>query len=200
MAPAKIGAVMLTSAFHASRHHIAIVGMACLCVLLGRPSYAAGAESLIIAGTTYFEPGVSGPGWAWTDAGHLELDGYAGEAIGAEGDLMVTLAGQNSVVETRATDVDISWCGVEVRGDLTLRGTGTLAVTGSQCGIHVSGAFVVDGCSLDARADGAVVTDELVAGVVAGGLAVRGGGALWLLALAPGLLTVASALLPWMRA
>ena len=59
----------------------------------GGPSYAAGAESLIIAGATYYEPGVSGPGWAWTDADHLELNGYAGEAIGAEGDLVLTLAG-----------------------------------------------------------------------------------------------------------
>lgn len=57
--------------------------IACLCVLLGWPSYAAGAESLIIAGATYYEPGVSGPGWTWTDADHLELNGYAGEAIGA---------------------------------------------------------------------------------------------------------------------
>ena len=57
--------------------------IACLCVLLGGPSIAAGAESLIIAGATYCEPGVSGPGWAWTDANHLELNGYAGEAIGA---------------------------------------------------------------------------------------------------------------------
>ena len=63
--------------------------MACLCVLLGGPSYAAGAESLIIAGATYYEPGASGPGWAWTDADHLELNGYAGE----DGDLVLTLVG-----------------------------------------------------------------------------------------------------------
>ena len=68
---------MFAAESHASRHHIAIAAMACLCALLGGPSYAAGAESLFIAGATYREPGVSGPGWAWTDAGHLELDGYA---------------------------------------------------------------------------------------------------------------------------
>lgn len=88
---------MFAAESYTSRHHIAIVAMACLCVLLGGPSSAAGAESLIIAGATYYEPGVSGPGWAWTDADHLELNGYAGEAIGADGDLVVTLAGQNSV-------------------------------------------------------------------------------------------------------
>ena len=150
--------------------------MACLCVLLGGPSYAAGAESLIIAGATYYEPGVSGPGWAWTDADQLELNGYAGEAIGAEGDLVLTLAGQNSVTESHAPDADITLCGMEVWGNLTLRGTGTLTATGSQCGIHASQALVVDGCTVDARADGADITDEAVAGVIAGDMAVRGGG------------------------
>ena len=150
--------------------------MACLCVLLGGPSYAAGAESLIIAGATYYEPGVSGPGWTWTDADHLELNGYAGEAIGADGDLVLTLAGQNSVTESHAPDADITLCGMEVWGNLTLRGAGTLTPTGSQCGIHVSQALVVDGCTVDARADGADISDEAVAGVIAGDIAVRGGG------------------------
>ena len=165
---------MFAAKSHTSRHYIPIVAMACLCVLLGGPSYAAGAESLIIAGATYYEPGVSGPGWVWTDADHLELNGYAGEAIGAEGDLVLTLAGQNSVTESHAPDADITLCGMEVWGNLTLRGTGTL--TGSQCGIHVSQALVVDGCTVDARADGADITDEAVAGMIAGGMAVRGGG------------------------
>ena len=167
---------MFAAESYTSRHHIAIVAMACLCVLLGGPSYAAGAESLIIAGATYYEPGVSGPGWAWTDADHLELDGYAGEAIGAEGDLVLTLAGQNSVTESHAPDADIALCGMEVWGNLTLRGTGTLTATGSQCGIHVSQALAVDGCTVDARADGADISDEAVAGVIAGEMAVRGGG------------------------
>lgn len=167
---------MFTAAFHTSRHYILFTAMTCLCVLLGGPSYAAGAESLIIAGATYCEPGVSGPGWTWTDADHLELNGYAGEAIGAEGDLVLTLAGQNSVTESHAPDADITLCGMEVWGNLTLRGTGTLTATGSQCGIHVSQALVVDGCTVDARADGADITNEAVAGVIAGDMAVRGGG------------------------
>ena len=167
---------MFAAESYTSRHYIAIVAMACLCFLLGGPSYAAGAESLIIAGATYYEPGVSGPGWAWTDADHLELNGYAGEAIGAEGDLVLTLAGQNSVTESHAPDADITLCGMEVWGNLTLRGTGTLKATGSQCGIHVSRALVVDGCTVDVRADGADITDEAVAGVIAGDMAVRGGG------------------------
>lgn len=176
LALAKIGAVMFTTAFHTSRHYILLTIMACLCVLLGGPSYAAGADSLFIAGDTYYESGVSGPGWAWTDDDHLELTGYAGEAIGADGDLVVTLVGQNSVVETHAPDADISMSGMEVWGNLTLCGSGSLAATGSQCGIHVSQALVVDGCSVDARADGAGVLDQTVAGVAAGSLTVRGSG------------------------
>ena len=167
---------MFAAGSFTSRHYIAIVAMACLCVLLGGPSYAAGAESLIIAGATYYEPGVSGPGWAWTDADRLELNGYAGEAIGADGDLVLTLTGQNSVTESHAPDADITLCGLEVWGSLTLRGAGTLTATGSQCGIHVAQALVVDGCTVDARADGADITDEAVAGVIAGEMAVRGGG------------------------
>ena len=167
---------MFAAESYTSRHYIAIVAVACLCVLLGGPSYAAGAESLIIAGATYCEPGVSGPGWAWTDADHLELNGYAGEAIGTDGDLVLTLAGQNSVTESHAPDADITLCGMEVWGSLTLRGTGTLTATGSQCGIHVSQALLVDGCTVDARADGADITDEAVAGVITGDTTVRGGG------------------------
>ena len=167
---------MFAAAFHTSRHYILFTAMACLCVLLSGPSYAAGAESLFIAGATYYEPGVSGPGWAWTDAENLELNGYTGEAIGADSDLVVTLIGQNTVVETSAPDVDISRCGMEVWGDLTLRGTGSLVATGSQCGIYVSWTLAVDGCKVDTRADGAGVADARVAGVIADGLAVRDGG------------------------
>ena len=167
---------MFAAESHTGRHYIAIVAMACLCVLLGGPTYAAGAESLIIAGATYFEPGVSGPGWAWADADHLELDGYAGDATAADGDLVVTLSGHNSVTESHAPDADITQCGMEVWGGLTLRGTGSLSASGSQCAIHVLRALAVDGCTVDARADGADITDEAVAGVIAGDMAVRGGG------------------------
>lgn len=167
---------MFAAAFHTSRHYILLTAKACLCVLLGGPSYAAGADSLFIAGSTYYEPGASGPGWAWTDADHLELTGYAGEAIGADGNLVVTLVGQNSVVETHAPDADISMSGMEVWGNLTLRGYGSLTATGSQCGIHVAQALVVNGCTVDARADGAGVIDQTVAGIAAGSLTVRCGG------------------------
>ena len=65
---------------------------------------------------------------------------------------------------------------MEVWGVLTLRGTGSLVATGSQCGIYVSGTLAVDGCKVDARADGAGIADARVAGVIADGLAVCSGG------------------------
>ena len=50
---------MFAAESHTSHRYIAIVAIACLCVLLGGPSYAAGAESIIIiAGATHCEPGV----------------------------------------------------------------------------------------------------------------------------------------------
>ena len=142
----------------------------------GRALLCRGRGEPVHRGRDVLRAGRVGPRWAWTDAGHLELDGYAGGAIGAEGDLVLTLAGQNSVTESHAPDADITLCGMEVWGNLTLRGTGTLTATGSQCGIHASQALVVDGCTVDARADGADITDEAVAGVIAGDMAVRGGG------------------------
>ena len=102
---------------------------------------------------------------------------FAGRAFLCRGrDLVVTLVGQNSVVETHAPDADISMSGMEVWGNLTLRGSGSLTATGSQCGIHVSQELVVDGCTVDAKADGAGVVDQTVAGIAAGSLTVRGGG------------------------
>lgn len=66
--------------------------------------------------------------------------------------------------------------GMEIWGNLTLCGPGSLTATGSQCGIHVAQALVVDGCTVDARADGAGVVNQTVAGVAAGSLTVRSGG------------------------
>ena len=158
---------MFATAFHTSRHYILFTAMACLCVLLGGPSYAAGADSLFIAGATHYEPGVSGPGWAWTDVDHLHLNGYTGEAIGADGELVVTLVGENSVTESHGPDADITLCGMEVWGNLTLRGTGTLAATGSQSGIHVSQALVVDGCTSMPRRTGPILQTKRLPAVIA---------------------------------
>lgn len=157
------------------RRQILFVAMACLYVLLGGPSYAAGADSLTIAGQTYDEPGVSGTGWAWTDADHLQLNGYAGEAIGAEGDLVVTLVGQNVVDEAQAEDADMCTSGLEMRGNLTLCGACSLRATGSQCGVFALGALVIDDCSVEGRADGKGMNDASVAGVRGTTVTVRGG-------------------------
>ena len=153
--------------FSLSKHTITIaVFLACLCVLLGGPSFAAAADSLSVDGATYDEPGVSGSGWAWTDADHLELNGYNGQAIGVEGDITVTLTGENRVVKAQAQDADISTCGIEVWGALTLTGTG----------IYAFSALTLDGCSVTASADGVGIYNSYVAGVRGASVTVRNGG------------------------
>lgn len=46
-------------------------------------------KNLFIDNATFCELGVSGTGLAWTDADHLELNCYAGDTLGAGGDLVV---------------------------------------------------------------------------------------------------------------
>lgn len=152
------------------------VFLACLCVLLGGPSFAAAADSLTIDGATYDEPGVSGSGWSWADADHLELSGYNGQAIGVEGDLTVLLCGENRVVKAQAQDADISTCGIEVWGALAFTGSGSLRVEGSQCGIYAFSALTLDGCSVTASADGVGIANSYVAGVRGASVTVRNGG------------------------
>lgn len=71
---------------HHRRRHILLVAVACLCVLLGGPPYAAGADSLTIAGQTYDEPGVSGSGWAARTLLLLAADRAMTAALLAPGD------------------------------------------------------------------------------------------------------------------
>lgn len=53
------------------------------------------------------------------DADHLELIGYVGETIGAEGTPVVALVGQNAAVETRMPDTDTSMTSMVVWIDST---------------------------------------------------------------------------------
>ena len=54
---------------------------------------------------------------------------------------------------------------LEVWGNLTFCGAGSLRATGSQCGVFALGALVIDGCLVDGRADGRGMIDASVAGV-----------------------------------
>ena len=56
---------------------------------------------------------------ALLDADHLELIGYVGETIGAEGTPVVALVGQNAAVETRMPDTDTSMTSMVVWIDST---------------------------------------------------------------------------------
>lgn len=71
--------------------------MPCPCVLQGGPSYTADTESMFIGNVACCEPGVSGVGWVWIDVGHLELNGYTDEAIGAEGELVANRSAHHAL-------------------------------------------------------------------------------------------------------
>lgn len=88
---------------------------------------------------------------------------------------MVTLVGQNVVDEAQAEDADMCTSGLEVWGNLTLCGAGSLRATGSQCGVFALSALVIDGCLVDDRADGRGMIDASVAGVRGATVSVRGG-------------------------
>ena len=80
--------------------------MACPCVLLGGPSFTADTESMFIGNVACCEPDVSGVGWVWTDAGHLELNGYTDEVIGAECDLVANRSAHHGLARVPPNLVD----------------------------------------------------------------------------------------------
>ncbi len=98
-----------------------------------------------------------------------------GEAIGAEGDLVVTLVGQNVVDEAQTEYADKCTSGLEVYG-ATLRFEAR-----ARCARRVRSAasctwlLVIDGCLVEGRVDGRGMNDASVAGVRGATVTVRGG-------------------------
>ena len=91
---------MFAAESYTSRHYIAIIAMACLCVLLGGPSYAAGAESLIIAGATYYGSFVSArfvtpAGGAFGAGGVVDASGAVAPHVVVEPGVATPPAGEN---------------------------------------------------------------------------------------------------------
>lgn len=80
--------------------------MAYPCVLQGGRSYTADTESMFIGNVACCEPGVSGVGWVWIDVGHLELNGYTDEAIGAEGELVANRSAHHALAPVPPNLVD----------------------------------------------------------------------------------------------
>ena len=74
---------MFAAAFHTSRHYILFTAMACLCVLLGGPSYAAGAGSG--AGVRAYGMCLLGGAAGGGAAGQLTVDASWLDASGADG-------------------------------------------------------------------------------------------------------------------
>ena len=160
---------------------IVLFVMACLGILLGGPSVCRAATSVAIGGAAYDEPGVSGPGWEWRDASTLVLSGYNGPTISIEGGVTLVLEGANTATFDPGafgadSDLYSFYTGIECFGDLTVRGSGSLAAVGDQAGILVmGGALSVEGCAVDAKARGGEATNAVCAGVLADALRVTDG-------------------------
>ena len=143
----------------AMRRRFCKMGVAGACALLvGQlflPSAALAAEWIYIAGGQY-DVASSGEGWAWDGADNLDLNGYNGTGIYAQGDLNVNLAAgsNNSVsedasampVEPEVSDNEVFRGALSARdGDLTIQGEGALTVNGTSSVINTVATSDADG-------------------------------------------------------
>lgn len=119
--------------------------------------------------------GDSGPGWAYPAEGELHLNGYAGGPITCDGDLVLTLEGASSATDSAQRASATSTAALEVWGNLTVRGTGTLNATGVQHGAFVFETLQVEGAHLVCTAQGAGVVDGVIAGLRAQSVKLQNG-------------------------
>lgn len=115
-----------------------------LAAAMAMPGAAWAAEKVYVDGTEY-DSSASGAGWSWDGEDDMVLDGYNGGAIAAEGDLNITLKGQNAVSDSTEgqdyqgmTAIDV-WQSSEQEGNLTITGAeGSLVVNAEHgYGIYV---------------------------------------------------------------
>ena len=94
------------------------------------PNLAFAADWVNVDGTQYSDKttGASGTGWMWDGQDDLNLNGYTGGPISAQGDLVVNLAGENSVTNNAAPENNAGALTVD-QGNLTIQGEGTLNAT-----------------------------------------------------------------------
>lgn len=91
------------------------------------PNLAFAADWVNVDGTQYSDKttGASGTGWMWDGQDDLNLNGYMDGPISAQGDLVVNLAGENSVTNNCAPENNAGALTVD-QGNLTTQGEGTL--------------------------------------------------------------------------
>lgn len=149
------------------------------CVLLSgaliAPNAAFAADWIEVDGSHYDTVGAAGKGWAWVAQDDLQLNGYNGGAIAAQGDLNIVVENENTVTSTTEPvfGVGDGERGISViNGDLTIEGDGSLDVTSQYDGIAVTnGSLTIDGATV--RATGSPTEDS--SGTDGAGIAVYGG-------------------------
>ena len=133
------------------------------------PGFAFAAEYLWIDDAEQ-EVGNSGEGWAWVDADNLNLDGYNGGQIYAEGNLAINVSGENTITSDGSCDRWHSADGIAVdEGNLAIQGEGSLDINADYDGIYLSeGNLTIDGTALNITTDGSD-SDYYVNGIYAYG-------------------------------
>ena len=124
------------------------------------PNLAFAADWVNVDGTQYSDKttGASGAGWAWDGQDDLNLNGYTGGPIAAQGNLVVNVAGQNSVTNAAPLDTNVGAIAVD-QGNLTIQGAGELDATAGTNVISATGngeaggdVTVKDGANLTIKA------------------------------------------------
>lgn len=130
------------------------------------PNLAFAADWVNVDGTQYSDKttGASGTGWMWDGQDDLNLNGYMGGPISAQGDLVVNLAGENSVTNNAAPENNAGALTVD-QGNLTIQGEGTLNATADTDVImatgdgEAGGDVTISGSKVNVNATGNVKSD-----------------------------------------
>lgn len=104
-----------------------------LASMLAFPSIALGATCVNVDGQDY-TTATSESTWSWDGADNMTLTNYVGSSIVAEGNLILTLVGNNLI---DGTDSTVSDAGIAVNGNLSIVGEGNLQVKGTEEGVEV---------------------------------------------------------------
>lgn len=152
-----------------NKKKLAVPFMLLLFVFLLMPATAFASTVIRVEGVEYAQAasgrGSQGGTWEWDGSDALELDGYVGGRIYADGALDITLAGDNVVNFSPDVDEGNSALitGTEEGGALTISGAGSLAVNARTSsdqvafyGIYVYGDFNIEGTVVKVN----VQTDE----------------------------------------
>ena len=144
-------AVLAHGSWRRVTRHI-VCGLACALTVssLLMPSVSLAAEWIDVGGSTHnAADGAAGDGstWSWDGANDLQLNGYNGGAIKAEGKLNMTYSGNNTVTNNDDGNGILVTSGASENAELNIQGdaSSTLNVTSSGDAIASDGDINIDG-------------------------------------------------------